>query len=432
LGFGALSMVDVLRHRAAANDSARHKSVIMIVLPGGPSHIDLHDLKPDAPVEIRGEFQPIATNVPGTFISELLPRQAQIADKLTIVRSFQVAADLQHALHEVYTGFSGEPNQAFPGGRAIRPAFGSVVSHFARKRGPLPAYVSLREEVTSRAVPVAEDVAYLSPAHRPFVPTGNGMQNFTPLQALASDRLTERRSLVLAFDDLRRNVDWQAEASAMDRYSAQALDLVTSPRVRDAFDVTLEPSRVRDAYGPVVTVKSATESKMVPWNPLAFLQARRLVEAGVSVVTVAAGDWDHHSATGAPNIFDGLRSLVPAYDQAIAALITDLHERGLERDVLVVVWGEFGRTPKISERGGRDHWPPAGCVLFAGGGLKMGQTVGATDRNAAQPTTRPIGPQNVLATLYRHLGINPAATIPDHRGRPMYLLDEQEPVAELF
>jgi hypothetical protein len=423
-----------MRWRATSAEAARArgKSVIMVVLPGGPSHIDLYDLKPDAPAEIRGEFQPIATNVPGTFIGELLPRQAQIADKLTIVRSFQVAADLQHALHEVYTGFPGEPNQPFPGGRAVRPAFGSVVSHFGRRRGPLPAYVSLRDEITSRAVPVAEDVAYLSPAHRPFVPGGLGMQNLELSPSLTSERLTQRQSLVQAFDDLRRQVDEDAEAAAIESYSAQALDLITSPRVRDAFDVQQEPAHVRDAYGPAVHVKSATESKLVPWNPLAFLQARRLVEAGVSVVTIAAGDWDHHSATGAPGIFDGLRSIAPAYDQALAALILDLHQRGLDRDVLIVVWGEFGRTPKISDRGGRDHWPPAGCVLFAGGGLKMGQTIGATDRRGEQPTTRPIGPQNVLATLYRHLGINPAATIPDHRGRPMYVLDDQQPIAELI
>ena len=435
LGIGGLTLADLLRLQAEAAPAvprkAGGKSVIMVVLPGGPSHIDMYDLKPEAPAEIRGEFQPISTNVPGTMIGELLPRQARIADKMTIVRSFQVAKDLQHALHEVYTGFPGEANQEFPGGGAVRPAFGSVVSHFRGNASPLPAYVSLRHNYISRAVPVAEDPAYLGAAHGPFVPSGPGMQNLALPKGISGERLGDRKRLLAAFDSLRRNIDAEGDGAATDSFTARALNLVTSAKVRDAFDVSREPAHVREAYGPAGTLQGASSGKLAIWNPLPLLQARRLVEAGVSVVTVALGGWDHHSAAGEPKIFDALRSVGPVYDQAIAALIDDIYQRGLDKDVLVVVWGEFGRTPRISDRGGRDHWPPAGFVLFAGGGLKMGQVIGATDRRGERPTSTPIGPQQVLATMYRHLGISPAATLPDLRGRPMYLLDDPRPIPEL-
>jgi hypothetical protein len=396
----------------------------MVVLPGGPSHIDTYDLKPAAPAEYRGEFKPIRTNVPGLDVCELLPMQAGIADKLAVVRSFQVARDLQHTLHEVYTGFGGEANRAFPGGHAVRPAFGSVVGRLAPRQGPLPAYVSLRDGYTSRAVGVAEDPAYLGPAHRPFVPGGPAMRDLGPPRGVSAERLADRRDLLRMFDTLRRDLDVRGELAGADASTARALDLVTSAPVRDAFDLSREPEKVLRAYG-LPTPGNPTV------NPQALLQARRLVEAGVPVVTLTFGGWDHHSAAGEPPIFASLRALLPAYDRALAALIEDLHQRGLSEDVAVVVWGEFGRTPKVSDRGGRDHWPPAGIVLFSGGGLRTGQVVGATDRRAEHPTTRPIGPQQVLATLYHVLGIDPSTTLPDHQGRPVALLDDRETIAEL-
>jgi hypothetical protein len=429
LGAGGLALNELLRRRAhgalgPASGVRRARSVIMVVLPGGPSHIDTYDLKPEAPADYRGELRPIKTNVPGFDVCELLPRQAKLADKLAVVRSFQVARDLAHGLHEVFTGFESDEIKEFPGGRALRPAFGSVVSRLRGQAGLLPPYVSLRNSYTSRAVPVAEDPAYLGAAHRPFVPSGAAVQNLALPRGVSAPRLRERRTLLAAFDTMRRDLDSRGEMSGVDAFTSRALELVTSSQVRDAFDVSLEPESVREAYGLPSAAKPTVDPQML-------LQARRLVEAGVPVVTLTFGGWDHHSATGEPPIFTSLRGLLPAFDQGLAALISDLHQRGLSDDVAVVVWGEFGRTPRISNRGGRDHWPSAGFVLFSGGGLRMGQVIGGTDKHAARPTTRPIGPQQVLATLYYVLGIDPATTLADHQGRPIALLDEREPIAEL-
>jgi hypothetical protein len=428
LGLSGLTLPELLQLRAQADTresrARRQKSVIMIVLPGGPSHIDTYDLKPDAPAEYRGEFRPIASNVPGIDLCELLPCQARLADKLAIIRSFQVKSDLQHALHEVYTGFPGEPNQAFPGGRALRPAFGSIISQLRGAQAQLPAYVSLRHSTIGRAVPVAEDPAYLGSAHRPFVPSGPALQNFELPRGVSLDRFAERQSLLQSVDKFRQESDSSGDMAGLDEFGARARDLISSSRVRDAFDVSREPESVRRAYETPDLGKYKEQS-------LALLQARRLVEAGVPVVTVTFGGWDHHSAVGEPPIFTSLRSLLPAYDHAVAALINDLHQSGLSDDVAVAIWGEFGRTPRVSERAGRDHWPPAGFVLFAGGGFKTGQVIGGTDRRAERPTSTPITPQNVLATLYQFLGIDPATTLADHQGRPIALLDDPSPIAEL-
>lgn len=257
------------------------------------------------------------------------------------------------------------------------------------------------------------------------MPSGPALRDLRLPAGVNNERLSERRTLLATFDRLRREVDIQGNGAGTDVFTTRALDLVTSPRVRDAFDVSREPETVRSAYGSPVAGRPTV-------NPMMLLQARRLVEAGVPVVTLAFGGWDHHSATGEPPIFTSLRSLLPVYDQALAALVNDLHQRGLSDDVAVVVWGEFGRTPRISTRGGRDHWPPAGSVLFAGGGLRTGQVIGATDRRAERPTTIPIGPQQVLATLYHALAIDPAITLPNQQGRPMYLLDDCRPIRELI
>jgi len=243
------------------------------------------------------------------------------------------------------------------------------------------------------------------------VPTGQAMANLGMRQNMTLNRLADRKELLQSFDTLRRDLDTRGSMPGMDAFAAMALDMITSTTVRDAFDITKEPVQVRDKYG-----------KLTP-----FLQARRLVEAGVAVVTLGLAYWDTHQDN-----FKTLRQQLPDVDQVIHALVTDLHERGLSKDVCVVMAGEYGRTPKVNNQRGRDHWMDAGFVLFAGGGLKMGQVIGATGPHAERPRGLPYMPQNVLATLYRTLGIDPSTTVPDHQGRPMYLLDERAPIAELI
>jgi hypothetical protein len=407
LGMGGLSLADLLRLRAqgAADSRAAHKAVIMVYLEGGPSHLDLYDMKPAAPAEIRGEFRPIRTNVSGMELCELMPLQARIADKLAIVRGIHFAG--QHAANELVSGVGVLE-------RKRRPAFGCVVSRLAGHR-PLPAYVSLADRLFGDD---PEHPAYLGAAHRPFKPGGSGLDTLALPPGLTLDRVADRRAVLESLDNLRREMDDRAGTLAgADRFTAQALEMVTSPRAREALDVSREPITIRERYG------RATD----------FLLARRLVEAGVSVVMVKYGSWDNHS-----DIVNRTRRAAPELDRAIYALVNDLHERGLDRDVAVVVWGEFGRAPRItlnpgtpSAPPGRDHWPSAGFAVLAGGGLRTGQVVGETDARGERSRERPYKPANVLATLYHVLGIDPAMTFPDHNGRPTYLLDEREKIAPL-
>lgn len=412
LSVGGLTLADLLRLRAHATPSAGlpNKAIIMVYLNGGPSHIDMYDLKPDAPVDYRGEFKPIRTNVPGMQICELMPLQARIADKLAIIRNMRFQQQ-GHTAPELYTGFL----------RGDRPAIGSVVSKLRSDAGirtGLPANVYLGD---------ANHVGhpgFLGKAHEAYIP-GERAANLGLARGMSLDRLSGRRELLQSFDSLRREIDdARGSLAGVDAFTAQALEMITSNRARDAFDVAKEPEPVRARYG------KGTE----------FLQARRLVEAGVPVVTLTPrnrnpgpmcnGEWDHHD-----HIFRCLRTVVPQLDQSIHALVTDLHERGMERDVAVVIWGEMGRTPRVgTQRGtvaGRDHWPQSGFALIAGGGLQTGQVIGATDARGENPKGHPYTPQNVLATLYHVLGIDPATTLPDHQGRPVYLLDDRERVAEL-
>jgi hypothetical protein len=421
LGLGGLSLADLLRHRALGAEAARssHRAVIMIYLCGAPSHQDTYDLKPGAPAEYRGEFRPIRTNVPGIDICELMPRQARIADKLAIIRNLRALATDTHMPEELLSGFpfgpSGGPASLRPG---VRPTFGSVVSRLLPANGTnLPPYVTLDMAVMPHGYrrPLGLEPAFLGLAHQPFDPsTPGGLANLGLGDGMTLERLGERRQLLSAFDHLRRDIETSAGTFAgMDRFTAQALEIVSSPRVRDAFDVSREPEAVRQSYGPLTR----------------FLQARRLVEAGVSVVTVLApGYWDTHG-----NNFGTLRQLLPVLDRGIFALVSDLHQRGLDRDVAVVVWGEYGRTPRINRNAGRDHWPQAMFALVAGGGFRMGQVIGATSARAEHPVGGAYVPQNLLATLYREVfAIDPATTLPDHTGRPIYLLDERETIRELI
>jgi len=412
LGVGGLTLADLLRLRAhgAGGSDAGRKAIIMVYLNGGPSHVDMYDMKPNAPEDYRGEFKPTRTNVPGMDICELMPLQAKIADKLAIIRNMKFQQE-GHTAPELYTGFL----------KGDRPSIGSVVSKLrsdAGVHGALPPYVYLGD---------ANHVGhpgYLGKAHEAYIPGPKAM-NLGLVRDVSVERLGERRQLLQQFDGLRRDLDDARDSLAgMDAFTAQALEMITSNKARDAFDVSKEPDRVREKYG------KGTE----------YLQARRLVEAGVPVVTLTPqnhdvpkdcnGQWDHHD-----HIFKCLRVVLPQLDRSIHALVTDLHERGLANDVAVVVWGEMGRTPRVGTQrgttGGRDHWPQAGFALMAGGGLQTGQVVGATDARGERPKGHAYTPQNVLATLYHVLGIDPITTLPDHQGRPMYLLDDREKVAEL-
>ncbi|MDB5309885.1 MAG: hypothetical protein JWO38_4087 [Gemmataceae bacterium] len=425
IGLGGLTLADVFRLRAAAGDpqTSSPRAVIMVCLAGGPSHIDMYDLKPNATEEVRGVFRPIKTTVPGFEISEVFPLQAKIADKLAVVRTVQWQEPMQHELQEVYTGFSKA---------AKRPAFGAVVSKLQTGRDDrMPAYVSLDQYSADHAV--VESPQYAGAAHRAFLYGSEGVKNLGLQRGMTAAKLTDRTALLTQLDTLRKDVDTRGEFAGMDAFTARARDMILSPKARAAFDLSTESPRTRDHYG--IGGKYIYGNDPVPtlgWPADKFLLARRLVEAGVSVVTVRVGTWDYHGKTsGTGNIFTGLRSQLPLLDRSVYALVTDLHDRGLDKDVAVLVWGEFGRTPKVNNVEGRDHWPAAGFALFAGGGWKTGQVIGETDARAAEPKTRPLGPQNVLATVYTALGIDPAQTLPDFTGRPIPLLDDPKPIAEL-
>jgi hypothetical protein len=423
LGLAGLSLADVLRLRAASKSPTRPRAVIMVCLAGGPSHLDMYDMKPDAPANYRGEFRPIRTNVPGFDICEHMPMQAKIADKLALVRTVQFVEPMQHELEEVYTGYPKA---------AKRPSFGAVISRFRGAAGNLPSYVSLDYNTGTAAY---ESPQYLGAAHRPLQIAGTaGVRNLSLPRQVSRARLDDRRGLLRSFDAFRPEVDVRRESQDHDAYTARAFDIITSPRAREAFDLSREPDRVLARYGSkddryIYVGKKAD----TPWEGHKFLLARRLVEAGVPVVTLRAGSWDHHGnvvSSRGGTIWLSLKTALPLLDRSVHALVTDLHERGLDKEVLVLVWGEFGRTPKISENG-RDHWPDTGFALFAGGGLRCGQVVGETDSKGERPRNRGLSAQDVLATVYHCLGIDPTIKVPDFTGRPQALLDDGKPISEL-
>jgi hypothetical protein len=419
LGATGLTLADLLRTEAqAATGPARKKSVIYVILDGGPSHIDTWDLKPGAPDEYRGPFKPIRTRLPGVQICEHFPLQAQIMDRIALCRGVR-SVENDHFLAEVYSGL------ARTAGR--RPAFGSVVSRLAGTGSALPTYVSLNRPSDDRFE--FERPYYAGAGHAPFRPFGEALNDLRPVSS--RERLEERRRLLTSFDALRRDLDQQDGFAGLDAFTARALEIVTSPKVREAFDLSKEPDRVVARYGEGHFLHQTFKTIRYPWESKQFVLARRLVEAGVRVVTLRVAAWDHHSAANG-DIFLALKTMLPPLDRCLWALLTDLRERGLENDVLVVVLGEFGRTPKITQPGpGREHWADAGCVLFAGGGLQVGQVIGETDARAERARSGSITFQNVMATIYHVLGIDPETRLTDFNGRPQYLLEEREPIAEL-
>lgn len=414
LTVGGLTMADLARLQAEGKAQPSPKKVIMVWLNGGPSQLDTYDLKPDAPIEIRGEFKSIATRVPGFRMCEHMPLQAAMADRLAVVRSLTFA----NPNHDRSLNFSGFPDQQ------KRPAFGSIVSKIRSGESDRLHYVSMVGRHPEQ--PYLEESLYAGAEHRPFRIDEEGkVMDLELPKDMTVERLADRRQLVGAFDNLRRDIDVKGDFKAMDKFNRQALEIVTSPKVRDAFNLESEPAHVRERYGK--RESHAYSRTFLDWNPQKLLLARRLVEAGVSVVTVSVGQWDHHYT-----ICSTLSWQLGRLDRALCALLTDLQERGLEEEVAVVVWGEMGRTPRINKDAGRDHWGESGYVLFAGGGLRMGQVIGETNAHGERPKTKPVGTQNVLATLYHVLGIDPSVTIPDFNGRPMYLVDDRERIAELL
>jgi len=389
-------------------------------LSGGVSHIDSWDLKPDAPAEYRGEFKPARTKVPGIDICELFPRQAAIMDRLTLLRGVR-SVENDHFLSEVY---SGMPRTA-----GSRPAFGSVASKLLGGDSPLPTYVSLDRASGDRFD--FQRPHYAGAAHAPFTPFGEAVDNLKPVKNPAL--LGDRKQLLASFDTMRRDLDASGTMDGLDRFQAKAMEMITSPKVRDTFDVSREPAKVLESYGHKCGKFShqADIDIHYEWDARPFVQARRLVEAGVRVVTLSVGSWDHHSGAK-QHIFKSYKMVFPVLDQSICALVDDLKARGLAEDVLVVVLGEFGRTPRVSYPGpGREHWAESGSMLFAGGGLKMGQVIGETDSRAERSKSGTMSFQNVLATIYGVLGVDVNTLLPDFTGRPQSLLDDTAPIREL-
>ncbi len=420
LGLGGLTLPQLLGAQAAAGVKDSPKSVIMIYMAGAPSHQDMYDLKMEAPAEIRGEFRPIDTAVPGIQICEHLPRLAGIMDKLTPLRSVYGSPNGAHDSFICYTGRANR-NQP-PGGW---PSLGSVVS---RLQGPanrsVPPFVGLAPNAGHPPYGSPGLPGFLGVGHAAFRPSGPAREDMA-LTGISLDRLSERQQLLTSLDQFRRSVDTSGMMAGMDSLNQQALSILTSSRLAQALDLSQEDPATREKYGQG---DSKNFGDGAPRNLEHFLLARRLVEAGARVVTLNFGRWDFHG-----NNFKGLKDThLPLFDQGLAALVEDLHDRGLDKDVAVVAWGEFGRTPQINQDAGRDHWPQVGGGLLAGGGMPMGQVIGATDRLGAEAVERPVHFGEVLATLYRHLGINPnQTTIPDLAGRPQYLVDDFQPMREL-
>jgi hypothetical protein len=408
--FGAgLSLADVLRARSAYATTpkapavrGKARSAIMIYLPGGPSHIDMYDPKPDAPVEFRGEFKTIATNVAGVQLCELFPLQAQMMDKLAVVRS--LIANEEHSDSYLMTGFTEGVNRAAAQGQ--HPSIGSVVSKLWKGPTDIPPFVSLR------GMTLGTEPGFLGVGHRPFTPDGPGLENLRLPNTVNSNRLSDRKNLLGQFDTIRREIDATGTMKGIDSFTNRAFEMIASGAVRTALNLEREDPRVRDRYRGIEQ----------------FLTARRLVEAGVGCVTLSYGGWDTHQSN-----FKSLRGQLPELDRGVSTLINDLHERGMQDEVVTVVWGEFGRTPKVNNSdGGRDHWSPVMSALVAGGGLRMGQAIGSTSARAEVPKDRPYKVPQLLSSVYYALGIDPAMSFPNSTGRPVYLLDDREPVTELL
>jgi hypothetical protein len=412
LGLTGLSLADVLRQRAIAGESRRGTSVIFVELAGGPTHIETYDPKPQAPSEFRGPLDSIQTSLPGVAFSQYMVEQAKLADRLTILRSIRHSSNSHDpSSHLTQTGYykTGEK-----GGVNQMPSIGSVVARFRGPNHPaLPAYVAVPQRMRNGGA------AQLGRACEPFETIADPnasrfeVKNLALLKDLTASRLSDRSALLTSLDANRRLIDLHGSTQAVDAFTRQAMDLVTGAQAREAFDIAREKSSVRESYGRNTVGQS-------------LLLARRLVEAGVTCVTVRVTGWDDHT-----NIAQSLRKRGPDYDRGMAALVRDLHDRGLAQDVLVVAMGEFGRTPKVNKNAGRDHWGAVMSVLLAGGRIQSG-VFGASNSKGEIPASTPYRPENILATIYAHLGIDPATTFDDLSGRPRYLLEDRQVIREIL
>lgn len=423
---GGLSLAHLLGMESQAGTGRSSKSIINIFLPGGPSHIDTFDLKPEAPSEIRGEFKPIGTNVPGMEICELFPRLAKIADKFAIIRSIS-DSDSAHDCYQCMTGHKRR-DRAPQGGW---PSLGSWVSQLQPGMAEMPANVSLMYPTRFQHWGDPVGAGFIGSAHAPM-----GLVSKDPLakardmslEGVTLERLRDREQLLASFDRFRRDTDTSGVMASLDTFGQQAVEILSGTGLVDALDLSGEDPRVLERYGQN---DPAYQRDGAPKMIRNFLIARRLVESGVRVVSLNYSRWDWHGGDGLN--FPRSREEFPLLDQGLSALITDLHERGLDQDVSVVVWGEFGRTPKINKMNSRDHWPRANFALLAGGGMRTGQVIGATDRIGGDVADRPVRFQEVFATLYHNLGIDVrTATVKDNQGRPHYLVDAGiQPLKEL-
>ncbi len=424
---GALSLPHLLAAEAQSGVGRSHKAIINVYLPGGPPHIDMWDLKPDAPQEIRGEFKPIKTNVPGMEICELFPRLAKMADKFAIIRSLSENAG-DHDAFQCMTGRKRDPQKV-----GFWPSMGAWVS---KVQGPankaIPPHLTLMYRTGEQRWGYPGEGGFLGLAHAPFRLVGGKENNLKSegltLQGMTLERLQDRTGLLDAFDGLDRRIDQSGAMIGMDEFKQQALGILTSSRMKDALDLSKETPEVLARYGVDNPVFERDGAPRMVRN---FCLARRLVEAGARVVTLNFSRWDWHGPDG-KNFVQGRKDM-PLLDMAVSALLTDLHERGLSNDVSVVVWGEFGRTPRINKDASRDHWPQVNAALVAGGGLRTGQVIGATNRLAEHAVKRAVTHEEIFATLYSGLGINLSQTrVFDNNGRPQYLVDpEVQPIREL-
>jgi hypothetical protein len=425
---GCLALPHLLAAEAKSGIRSSHKAVINVYLPGGPPHLDMWDLKPDAPAEVRGEFNPIQTNVNGIQICELFPKIAKMADKFVFIRSLVGSS----GDHDAYQCMTGRPRT--PANMGHWPAFSSWVSKAQGQADPaVPANVSLMYPTGEKRWGFHGEGGFLGLQHAPFHMVGGKAtdmksDNLT-LQGVSLERMNDRVALMRGFDDLDRRLDSKGTMSGMDAFNQQALDILTSSKLKDAIDLSKEDPKVVARYG---VDDPAFERDGAPRMVRNFCIARRLVEAGARVVTMNFTRWDWHGGDG--KNFVQARKDFPLLDTAVTALVEDLHDRGLDKDVTVIVWGEFGRTPKLNNMASRDHWPQLSCALMAGGGMKTGQVIGSSNRLAERAATRPVTHQEIFATLYHNLGLNPSAVREyDANGRPHFPIDaDAQPIRELI
>lgn len=408
LAMGGLTLPRLLQAEHEVGARATGKSIINIYLSGGPTHLDTFDLKPTAPREFRGEFLPIATNVPGMEICELMPRLAQVGDQFSVIRSISGLRE-EHAPHQSDSGWSEQSLKSIGG----RPGIGSVMSKLwgpsqTTNQGTAPTFVDLTGWTKT---------GFTGQINAGFRPSGEGRQNLTLNQQVSLRRLGDRKELLSGLDRMQRSVDHSGMLTAIDSYTDRAVGIVTSGELARAMDLRQEDPRQLQRYG----AKNGTENER-------FILARRLVQSGVRCVSFSWGGWDTHGDN-----FNQMRRQLPPLDQGLAALIDDLAAHGLLESTIIMMSGEFGRTPRINSGAGRDHWARTSFFFLAGGGLRHGQMIGTTSRNGEEPIERPIHIQNVFHTVYHQLGIDSnTVTLTDPNGRPQYLADDRKLITELL